>query len=127
MSIQDAVVEPPETEGRVEPSTGAVVSRSADGAPEAIELLNDSYARELLTTLASGPRRGRELAEACGFSRPTVYRRLNRLEAAGLVGTEIRIAPDGNHCKEFSLVRDELRLTFQDGEIVVISQASTDK
>jgi len=105
--------------------TVEVVSRTTDKAPEQLDLLNDSYAQQILTALCSGPQRGRELTDSCDFSRPTVYRRLSRLESAGLVHAELHIDPDGNHCKEFSLARDRLHLTIDNGIITVTARQST--
>ena len=119
----EAVSRSPDEEQRSEPPD-AVVDRSTDEPPEALELLADPYARELLVELSRDPCCGRALAEACSFSRPTVYRRLNRLEDAGLVEAETRLEPDGNHCKEFALVRDSLAVTIADGAITVTARSS---
>ena len=96
-----------------------VVDRATDEVPEQLSLLEDDYARRILSVLAAGPHRGRELAEACECSRPTIYRRLNRLEAAGLVGSELRIDPGGNHCKEFFIRRNTVEVTINDGSLTV--------
>lgn len=106
-------------------STGdCFVSRTCGDAPEQLDLLDDRYARELLTVLTSGPCRGRELAETTGFSRSTVYRRLNRLEDAGLVTSRIRLDPEGSHCKEFALVRETLQVSIADGGITVTAPST---
>lgn len=97
--------------------TTTVVVESTDAAVERLDLFDDAYARELLQTLSTGSYRGRELADRCAFSRPTVYRRLNRLEDAGLIRSKTRLDPDGDHCKEFELVRDEIELTVDAGTI----------
>jgi len=120
----ETVERPPAKEQSSE-SPDAVVDQSTGEPPDALELLADPYARELLVVLSRGPRCGRALAEACSFSRPTVYRRLNRLEDAGLVAAETRLDPDGNHCKEFTLVRDSLNVTIADGAITVTARSTT--
>jgi len=120
----DPVVDRSTDEQRSE-TPDPVVDRSTDEPPETLELLADPYARELLIELSHGPCCGRSLAEACSFSRPTVYRRLNRLEDAGLVEAETRLAADGNHCKEFTLVRDSLAVTIEDGAITVTARSTT--
>lgn len=104
---------------RTGPDERSVSSRTTDGAPEQLSLLRDDHAREILTVLADGPRYGRELAEMCGVSRPTIYRRLNRLEAAGFVTTELSPDPDGHHRKEFHLLRDRFTVAVEDGAIAV--------
>ncbi|MFB6298229.1 MAG: ArsR/SmtB family transcription factor [Salinirussus sp.] len=73
---------------------------------ELIELLNDDYAREIMGRIHDQPKAARPLAEECGVSRATVYRRLNRLEAAGLVEEGMRYDSDGHHRKVFSLTVD---------------------
>lgn len=118
----EALPRPSDDEQRSEPP-GTVVDRSAGEPPATLELLADPYARELLVQLRRGPRCGRALAEACSFSRPTVYRRLNRLEDAGLVDSRTRLEADGNHCKEFSLVRDVLEVTI-DTEAITVTVGS---
>lgn len=81
--------------------------RSADvDVGELLDLLGDEYACSLLRALETAPRTARELADRCGISRPTVYRRLNRLAAAGIVAERDRLASDGHHPTEFRLVAD---------------------
>lgn len=75
-------------------------------ATELLALFGDEYACDILRTLADGPASARTLADACGMSRPTAYRRLNRLTDAGLVEERVQIAPDGHHRKEFRLVAE---------------------
>lgn len=107
---------------RIEP----IVDRATDEVPEALSLLEDSYARRILSVLAAGPHRGRELAAVCECSRPTIYRRLNRLEAAGLVDSKLRIDPGGNHCKEFVIQRDTVEVRIDDG-VLTVTARSTDR
>lgn len=73
-------------------------------AAQLVDLLGDEYTRQVLETIADEPMGGREIAEATAISRPTVYRRLNRLEEVGLVETRMELCPDGNHHKQFRAV-----------------------
>lgn len=66
-----------------------------------LSLLGDTYARRILLLLVERPRTGRELTTATDMSRPTVYRRLERLREAGLVGSELQLDPDGHHRNRF--------------------------
>ena len=109
----------PRHERSTDPTEDSLVARSDSEAPERLSLLDDEYARDILTALTAGPLRGRELAARCDASRPTVYRRLDSLESAGLVATETTVDPDGHHCKEFRLVRDRLTVRIEDGAITV--------
>jgi DNA-binding PadR family transcriptional regulator len=74
--------------------------------------------------LADGSRHGRELAEMCDVSRATIYRRLNRLEAAGFITTELSYDSSGHHRKEFHLLRDRLTVTVDAGEMTVTARPS---
>lgn len=104
--------------------TDSITSAAAETAPPRMALLTDEYVRDILGVLSEGPKRGRDLAAACDASRSTIYRRLNRLEAVGLVTAETTMDPDGHHCKEFRLVRDELAVSVEDGTITVSARPS---
>lgn len=79
-----------------EPSTSETTNPE-----ELLSLLGDEYARSILQTIAQTPRSGRDIVEETGFSKATVYRRLDRLEAAGLVASETMFDPDGHHRERF--------------------------
>lgn len=82
-------------------------NREGDNRPETMSsdailaLLGDNYARRLLALLIERPRTGRELNAETDMSRPTMYRRLERLDENGLVRTEMQFDPDGHHRKRF--------------------------
>lgn len=109
---------------RTGPDERPISSQTVDDAPEPLRLLQDDYASEILTILAAGPRHGRELAELCGVSRATIYRRLNRLEAAGFLTAQMSPDPDGHHRQTFHLLRDRLTVTVEDGSIAVTVRSS---
>jgi DNA-binding transcriptional ArsR family regulator len=81
-----------------------------DSLEAAIDLLSDEYACRILGALDERPMPAAALADACGMSRPTVYRRLDRLEAVGLVTAQLTYDPDGHHRKRFHLALDELEV-----------------
>ena len=83
--------------------------RTAD-VESALDVLSDDYACRILTTLDDGPMGAADLAEACGMSRATAYRRLERLGDVGFVATEMSYDADGHHRKRFHLALDELHL-----------------
>ncbi|WP_256300680.1 ArsR/SmtB family transcription factor [Haloarchaeobius salinus] len=72
-----------------------------DDASDILELLDDDYARRILEVLEDGPLPARALVDRCEASKPTVYRRLNRLEEQGFVSVDIDIDRDGHHRKVF--------------------------
>ena len=77
-----------------------------------LELLSDEYARQVLESLCNRPATAPALVESMAASRATVYRRLNDLEAAGLIAPAVAVDPDGHHRKRYHLIVDDLQLQF---------------
>jgi len=87
-------------------TTGTATQREESGPPqidaaELLDLLGDEYTREVLQTLASEPRTGREIVATADASKATVYRRLDRLSEAGLIESSTKLDPDGHHREQF--------------------------
>lgn len=80
---------------------------------EALSLLSDEYAREVLSLLVDQPLSARELIDRTDMSRSTVYRRLDGLESAGVLESSLCLDPDGHHRKCFYVAVDRLRLLFE--------------
>jgi DNA-binding transcriptional ArsR family regulator len=104
----------------IHPTSSA--SRATDGATESspsteivFELLDDPHVRTILNAVRDEPRPARELVELCDGSRPTVYRRLDRLETAGLVETHTQVHPDGHHRKLFTSDVESISLELGEG------------
>ena len=79
-----------------------------------LSLLGDEYTRAILDALGTESLPAREIATRAGVSRPTVYRRLDRLEAAGVVEPTMTIDPDGHHRQAFRLTIDGFELNLGD-------------
>ena len=109
-------------------------SRSADGATESsaspetvFELVDDPHVRTILNAVRDEPRPARELVELCEASRPTVYRRLERIETAGIVQTHTQVHPDGHHRKLFTTDVEAVSLEMDEGEFTAqVGTASLD-
>jgi DNA-binding transcriptional ArsR family regulator len=95
----------PKANERYSPAEQPTTPETTD-PEELLSLLGDEYARAVLEAIVQTPRPGREIVEETGFSKATVYRRLDRLEAAGLVASETVFDPDGHH-------RERFRATFE--------------
>lgn len=95
---------------------------------ELLALLADEYACDILRALDDGPMPARTLVETCGMSRPTVYRRLDRLTAAGVVEARMQPDRDGHHRQVFHLVLDEIEFQVRadgiNGTVRVSDRAS---
>jgi DNA-binding transcriptional ArsR family regulator len=100
----------------IDPSTATRVP-----AVDLLDLLTDEYVRTILLQASDAPMSARELVAACGSSRPTVYRRLDRLEEAGLVETATCYDADGHHRRRFrgTLSAASIRLAADGFEAVV--------
>ena len=92
-------------------------SQSEPSIPDAelLDLLGDEYTREVLEAVIDQPRSGRGVAEATSVSKPTAFRRLNELDEAGLVTTEMCLDGDGHHHKEYRAVVTDIAIEL-DGE-----------
>ncbi|MEF8780336.1 MAG: winged helix-turn-helix domain-containing protein [Haloferacaceae archaeon] len=95
---------------RPETKTSSVENQRDDGSTSAtwdlVTLLNDEYAREILTAITDEAKPAREIAEECGVSRPTVYRRLDRLLEVGLIEEREQPTHSGRHRKRFRVAAD---------------------
>ena len=88
----------------------------ASSASDLLDTLGDEQARALLEAAAVEPRSAKELAERCGMSLPTVYRRLERLEAHALVTERTEIAADGNHYNVYECNFESTVIRLEDDE-----------
>jgi len=84
---------------------------------ELLELLGDEYTRRVLQAIAARSMSAREVAEHTGFSKVTAYRRLDRLEGAGLVESTTVLDPDGHHYAQYRPVFDRVSFRFADDDI----------
>jgi len=107
--------DPPEAPGGV---AGTETDQSAQHGvdpDELLALLGDEYTYRVFEAVAAESRTGRELIEATGASKATVYRRLEQLEEVGLVESTMNIASDGNHRKQFHTVVTSIEVSFDAG------------
>ena len=96
-------------------------------ADTVLALLEDEYARAILAELTSEPMSASELCTACDMSNPTAYRRLERLEAAGLVTDQQVVDSDGHHFKRYVATVEDVTVTFADGTYEVsVTRSSVD-
>ena len=83
-------------------------------AIEVLDLLGDEYAREVLRAVIDRPRSATEVAEATTVSKSTAFRRLDRLESAGLVEARPAIDVDrGNHHRRFEPVFEAITIEVE--------------
>lgn len=93
-----------------------------DPAPaDLLALLDDEVTRCVLLATSEGPRSAAELSDRCGVSQSTIYRRLDRLREADLLGESTRPKPEGHHETVYvaTLAAVEVRLADGDLELTV--------
>lgn len=87
----------------------------AEASPdEYLALLTADYTRAILEAIRSEPRSARAIAEEVGASRATVYRRLNSLEAVGLVDSELTYDSDGHHRTTFEATLERVTVCLSE-------------
>lgn len=84
--------------------------KSTDCGVELVGLLGDEHTRLVLENIADRPMAAKEIANETAVSQPTVYRRLEQLEEAGLVEATMVPSPDGHHHKRFQAVLETARI-----------------
>ncbi len=103
---------PPTTPDSVAGSASEQSHQRTVEADTLLELLGDEYTYRVFEAVVEKPRTGRELINATGASKPTVYRRLQELDEVGLIDSTMKIASDGNHCKRFHAVVSSIDVSF---------------
>ncbi|WP_254522274.1 winged helix-turn-helix domain-containing protein [Natrinema caseinilyticum] len=95
-------------------------------ADAVLSLLSNDHAQGVLDELDEHPLSARELFERLDSSRPTVYRRLDSLESAGLVRSSISVRADGHHRRRYRVAVDRVRLSFGSDGVTVEATDRTD-
>lgn len=94
-----------------------------DDIGQLAELLANPYAREILVRTAREPLSADELADRCVASRTTVYRQLERLQAADLVVGTVQIDPEGHHFDRYRASLDRVTVNLDmDGLHVTVDR-----
>jgi Fe2+ or Zn2+ uptake regulation protein len=82
---------------------------------EVLELLSDEYARSILAATSIEPMSANTLSDRCDASLPTVYRRIEWLQAYDLIEEQTRVELSGNHHKVYSATLSEFAVDLDDG------------
>lgn len=90
-----------------------------------VGLLDDEYARSVLTATSTEPMSATEIAAECEASVSTVYRRAERLREAGLVTERDRMRSDGHHDTVYLATLDRLSISLGDGTLDLEIQCTT--
>jgi DNA-binding transcriptional ArsR family regulator len=81
-----------------------------------LDVLSDEYAREILSATSVKPMSAQQLAEQCEMSKPTVYRRIERLKKQEFLEERTELQSDGNHYSVYAATLDEVSVSLDDGD-----------
>lgn len=90
---------------------------------EVLALLDDQYARDILTATSEQPMSAKTLSEVCGASLPTIYRRADRLVECGLLKEHTELADDGHHYSLYEARLRRLSVELDGGELTLDVEA----
>jgi DNA-binding response OmpR family regulator len=115
MGYDEYVVKPIE-----QPELVELVADLAEDVPDQIadptlDALGDEKARRCLYELQRAPMSAKELAAVTGYSRTTVYRRLNALRQGDLIESQTTIDPDGDHYESFHPDSELILIELEEG------------
>jgi len=125
-SNQTATTRPPQSPSNYGDETEEDRCLSSLSDDELLALLGDEYTRRVLQAVTEKRRSGREIMDAADVSKATVYRRLEKLQDAGLVESEMVVDLDGHHHEEYYAVieRADISLTPDGIEISLVPDES---
>lgn len=92
---------------------GEVAGMAEEGDAEVVTLLSDEYNQRILEHTRAEPRPVSALSELCDADPSTIYRRLDDLEAEGLVEGRTRIDPDGHHYTVYAATLREVLIRLE--------------
>ena len=79
-------------------------------------VLDDEYARAILTETNQQPMSAKSLAEACEASLPTIYRRIDLLSDCGLIEEHTAFSDSGRHYGVYEATLDQIVIDLTEGE-----------
>ena len=95
------------------------MSGEPDRAEEIFAILDDEYARAILTATSLEPMSANALSETCDMSLPTVSRRVNRLVDNDLLAAHTHLDPDGHHYSEYVARLEHVSVELGEGRFEV--------
>mgnify|MGYP006284650263 FL=1 len=82
---------------------------------ELLDVLSDEYARDILAATSIRPMSAQQLADECEMSKPTVYRRVERLQAYGLLDEQTKVRTSNNHYSVYTATLSEVSIELDTG------------
>lgn len=102
-----------------------------DVSQRLFDLLIEPTTRRILSAVADDGLPVKELADRCGVSGRTMYRKVDRLREFDLLQADTKIDPNGNHYTVYESNVERVRITMTPGEreidVDVTFRSSTDQ
>lgn len=103
------------------------VIMAGDDGDGIVDLLGDDYVRTILRETYGDTKSVESLTEACDADSSTVYRRVQRLQDAGLLEDEQQLDPGGHHYKTYRASVRAVHLELSDdGFEVTVDRPESD-
>jgi len=100
---------------------------SKEWEPENVfDVLGSEVARQILALASLRPLSATELAEHCGVSEPTIYRRIHALQEYDMLDEQMELDDDGHHYKQFRTNLKEARVRVEQGQFDIDIQLKKD-
>ncbi|THE63900.1 ArsR family transcriptional regulator [Salinadaptatus halalkaliphilus] len=87
---------------------------SDDAEADVVDVLSDDYMWTILERTREEPQSVDALSDACEADPSTIYRRIERLQAADLLEAQQKLDPGGHHYKVYSARLQEVRIRLDD-------------
>jgi predicted transcriptional regulator len=95
---------------------------------EIYALLDDEYARAILTSTNATAKSAKELSDECDASLPTIYRRTDRLINCGLLEEQTQVEEGGHHYSVYKARIKRLTIELANDELKIeVEEQPTDK
>jgi predicted transcriptional regulator len=95
---------------------------------EIYALLDDEYARAILTSTSTAAKSAKELSDECDASLPTIYRRTERLIECGLLEEQTEIEDGGHHYSVYKARLKRLTIELDNDELKIeVEERPTEK
>lgn len=82
---------------------------------ELLDVLSDEYARDILAATSIRPMSAQQLADECEMSKPTVYRRVERLQSYGLLDEQTKVRTSNNHYSVYTATLSGVSIELDGG------------
>jgi DNA-binding response OmpR family regulator len=123
MPFDDYLVKPIDSDDLRETIHRLTLDRTDAIDAPVLDALGDAKARRCCAALVGESRSAQEIAEVTDLSLPTIYRRLNTLQQAGLVESRTVTDPNGNHYQTFATVDTRIEVEVGDGVQLRVDRA----